>query len=367
MSIRVLHIISSLKLGGAQVCLKYLVENASEEIETFVYPLRYKDAKISVDCNLITFPYVNYSLRKFFAIIKICKKYDIDIIHAHLEKPILGSLLSTFFCDTRVIIHEHGPVFRKGWKYCIYRFLLRLLRNRASAVISVSNATTDLLTQKAKVDPSLIKVVHNAVDREIFKPDPGKRQQVREKLSVNQDDMVLGYVGRLNYVKGVDLLINAMPLLLKQCNHYYLVIVGEGDLHDFLKKLSEQLGVADHVRFLGFCDNVADIMNIFDIGVIPSRQEPFGIVALEFMSTKIPIVCSGVDGLAEFVKDRVTALVTKNNDPAEICTAVSELTNDANLRNKLIDSAYQYSEKFAVPNYVKSIEEIYREVLRQNS
>ena len=367
MSIRVLHIIGSLKLGGAQVCLKYLVENASKEIETFVYPLRCKDAKIPVDCDLITFPYVNYNPWKFFAILKICRKYHIDIIHAHLEKPILGSLLATFFCGARVIIHEHGPVFRKGWKYCIYRFLLRLLRKRASVFIAVSNAAADLLIQKVKVNPNLIKVVHNAVDRNIFGPDLRKRQRVREKLLVNQNDVVLGYVGRLNYVKGVDLLINAMPLLLKQYDHYYLVIVGQGDQHNSLKNLSEQLGVADHVRFLGFCDNVTDTMNAFDIGVIPSRQEPFGIVALEFMSTKIPIVCSGVDGLAEFVKDGVTTLVTQNNDPVEICTAVSNLINDANLRKKLIDSAYQYSEKFAVPNYVKAIEEIYKEVLGQNS
>ena len=72
-------------------------------------------------------------------------------------------------------------------------------------------------------------------------------------------------------------------------------------------------------------------------------------------------------GQAEFVKDGVTALVTKKNNPVEICTAVSNLTNDANLRKRLIDSAYQYSEKFAVPNYVKAIEEVYKEVLGQNS
>ena len=80
MTVKVLHIIGNLKLGGAQVCVKYLVENTTMvDVENFVYPLRGREIDITVDGNIIKYPYCNYDPRKFFAIFKLCKKYDIDI------------------------------------------------------------------------------------------------------------------------------------------------------------------------------------------------------------------------------------------------------------------------------------------------
>ena len=95
MSIRVLHIIGNLRSGGAQVCLKQIVENNdTQEIEHFIYPLRCKHMDIPIDGHIIKLPYPNYDPRKFYAIFSLCKKYDIDIIHAHLHKPIIGALLA---------------------------------------------------------------------------------------------------------------------------------------------------------------------------------------------------------------------------------------------------------------------------------
>lgn len=364
MAIRVLHIISSLGLGGAQVCVKYLVENATpDKVETFVYPLRSQEVDIPVNGNVIINKYKNYDLRKFFDILKICRNNDINIIHAHLEKPILGALLASFFCDVKVIVHEHGPVFRKGYRYTVYRALLRLLRNRVSSFIAVSNSTAKQLTTRVGVSPERISVINNAVDREKFTANPQKRIDIRKQLSIKDNDIVIGFLGRLSNVKGVDTVINAMPDLLKQNPDYLFLVLGQGPELDSLKSLAGKLNVIDRVKFLGFREDASEIMNSFDIGVVPSRQEPFGIVALEFMSMHIPLVSSAVDGLAELVIDRETAMVTEANNSKQISDCIDMLTKDKQLSDRITDAAYEFSSKFGIPQYIRAVEQVYENLM----
>jgi len=366
MPMKILHITGNMRLGGAQMVVKYLVEHADpDQVETFIYPLRPRPVDITIDGEVIDIPYRNYDPRKFWAILRLCRDFQIDIIHAHLHKPIIAALLAGFFRDVRVVVHEHGPIFRRGVQYGLYRWLLRLLRGRADAVIAVSAATADQLAQKAKIDRDRITVIYNAVDIDAFAPTRAARDQVRRQWGVSDDDIVLGFVGRLDYVKGTDLLIEALELLLQRSQRYFLVMVGEGPQRGALEDLAGRLGVAERVRFAGFCDNVPEIMQGFDIGVMPSRQEPFGMVALEFMSMKIPLVCSAVDGLAEFVTDEQTALAPPDNTPAEIARSVQRLVDDAELWKKLVDTAHQFSGGFGISQQVAAVEKLYAQMLGQ--
>ena len=360
MATRVLHIISSLKLGGAQVCVKYLVENAtSGKVEAFVYPLRCQEIDIPINGNVITNKYKNYDPRKFFDILKICRNNNIDIIHAHLEKPVLGGLLATFFCNAKIVVHEHGPVFRKSFRHTVYRTVLRLLRSRASAFIAVSKSAAKQLTARVGVPPEKICVINNAVDRIKFTADRQKRIDIRKQLSVKDSDIVIGYLGRLSSVKGVDTVIEAMPELLKRNSDYLFMVLGHGPEMNYLKVLARRLNIADRVKFLGFREDASDVMNSFDIGVVPSRQEPFGIVALEFMSMRIPLVSTGVDGLGEIVSDRETAMVAEVDNAKQIAACIDLLANDKHLSDSLANAAYEFSGKFGMPQYIQAVEEMY--------
>ena len=364
MPIKVLHVISSMGLGGAQVCVKYLVENAtSSKIETLVYPLRCQGIDIPINGNIMINKYKNYDPRKFFDILKLCRNNNIDIIHAHLEKPILGSLLATFFCNVKVIIHEHGPVFRKGYHYIVYRTFLRLLRNRASAFIAVSNSAAKQLTTRVGVSPEQICVINNAVDREKFTANRQKRIDIRKQLSIKDNDIVIGFLGRLSSVKGVDTVINAMPVLLKQNPDYLFIVLGHGPELNSLKTLARRLEIADRVKFLGFREDASEVMNLFDIGVVPSRQEPFGIVALEFMSMQIPLVSTGVDGLGELVSDRETAMVTEVDNAEQIAACIDLLTKDKQLSDRITSTAYEFSNKFGITQYIQAVEKVYENLM----
>jgi len=363
----VLHIIGSLRLGGAQVCLKQIVEhNEDPGIEHVIYPLRPEPVDIPIHGRIIHRPYVPYDPRKFLAILNICRDQHIDVIHAHLHKPILGALLATFFCNVKVIVHEHGPIFRRGIQYTFYRFMLRLLKSRASIFIANSQATADRLVKKSKIPKSKKHIIYNAIDIGVFQPNSERRKSVRRQFDLNEDDIVIGFVGRLHEVKGVDLLVRSIPLLLQKNPHVRLLLVGDGPLMSSLKSEVHRNETASHVCFAGFRENIHDIMNAFDIGCMPSRQEPFGIVALEMMCMKIPLVCSASEGLTEIITDNENALVPKTNTPADICECLLRLINDPTLRQSLAQRALRTAQRFDVSRLVAEVNSTYRTITQKD-
>lgn len=363
MAIRVLHVIDHLKRGGAQISVKNLIENINDEdIEVFFCVLRTDTAQISINAKLIGLEYRRWDPRAIWQIIKICRENRIDILHPHLQKAIISSLLASIFYKCVVVVHIRGGVFLKGMSFFLYRQLLRLLRKRASVFIANSNATVQRLVERIKISRDRIKLVYNPVDFSVFERQPGCREKMRERWGIKDEDIVLGYVGRLHVVKGVDLLIEALGMLLGRDKNYCLVLAGDGPERERLEGLAKRLGIDDRVKFLGMCEGIAGVMSGFDIGVVPSRHEPFGRVAVELMRMKVPIVSSGTDGLAELVHHEETGIVTRENTPEEIAAAIQRLADDKELHRQLMDNAYKFCERFNVNEHVRQIVRIYKDV-----
>jgi glycosyltransferase involved in cell wall biosynthesis len=289
----------------------------------------------------------------------LCKRHNIDILHAHLHKSVASCLLAGVFCKKPLIIHEHGEIFQKGLTYAIYRLLLRLLKSRAQLIIANSQAAARELLKKTQAHQDFVKVLYNAVDFRRFDLARISRADVRSRLGFSENDFVIGFVGRLHHVKGVDLLVEVLSLLLEKSRRYLLVFVGDGPCRQLLETMARSLDIETRVKFLNARDDVAALMAGFDVGVVPSRHESFGITAVEFMRMKVPVVCSGVEGLAELVTNQVTGLATQENTPAEIARCIERLVNDPDLRKTLAESAYDFSERFSITDHVKEIEKLY--------
>lgn len=360
MPIRVLHIIGNLRLGGAQMFVKQIVEhNDDPNIEHVVYPLRSQQIDIPIDGTVIKLPYPNYDPRKFFAIFSLCKQYKIDIIHAHLHKPIVAALLARYFMKIPVLVHEHGSIALQGFQYSLFRFMLRFLKHKAQLFIAVSNAAAHQLTDFSGVDPASIQVVYNAVDLNQFTPNPRLRQSIREELDISPDTVVIGFLGRLSYEKGPDILLDAFRLLLEKKPDCTLIFLGDGTMKQPLMSKSAELGIRKKVRFPGFKANVADYINAFDIAAITSRQDAFPLTPLEIMSMKIPLVSCTVYGLAEVIKSGQNALVPHENTPPEICASLLELIKDTTLRKSLTENASVSVQRFSISNMTTELNGVY--------
>ncbi len=363
MAVRILHLIGSLRFGGAQAVLRQIVECSDKNcFEHIVYPLRSANQQVALPCRIISNSYPNYDPRKFRDILRLCRQLHIDILHTHLHKDNLGGLLSTYFQKIPVIVHEHGGIFMPGVQYTAYRLGMRMMRSRAAAFIATSNATALHLTSAAGISPSRIRTIHNGVQLDVFSPKPEIRNTIRRQLNLSPQHVVVGFLGRLSIEKGPDILIDAAGMFLKTNPNLRLVIVGSGPLQNRLTQKADTLGIAKQVIFAGYQSNPADWLNAFDIGCIPSRSESFPLAALEMMSMKIPLLASCAGGLADILSDD-NAIILHQNTPQEIADKLPVLATNAEQRAKLGNDANRFAQAFGVSAFISKLETLYTQVL----
>ncbi len=366
MSIRILHVIGSMRLGGAQVCLKNLVDiDNSKNFTNFVYPLRPKGTRIEINCETIFLDYPNYDPRKFFAILNICKKYDIDIIHAHLDKPIILGILVKIFCKRKLIVHDHGALLRNDFKAQIYRWFLKLFKNIPDRYFIVSKVMQERLINSIGPEEERIELVYNPFNNKKFNPLKYDRDLQREKFNIAKTDVTIGFIGRLDFVKGFDIALDAFKKIYKENKNAKFIIAGEGCQKKLLDDIDSALN--GRILYLGYYDNTAEIMSVLDCALLPSRRESFGITAVELMAMSVPMICSGIDGLKEITEHKKTALIAENNNPDEYAFWFKELASNSHLRNQIRSNASKNVRKFYQENYINRVHEIYSDLLHDAS
>jgi glycosyltransferase involved in cell wall biosynthesis len=362
MSIRVLHVIDHLGYGGAPIAVKNIVENLDRNsVEAIVCALRTNPRALPIAAKLINLAHHKYNPFALVAIVRLCKEHKIDIIHAHLQKSVVSCLLAGYFCGAKIVIHEHGPIFRGGTGF-IYRLLLKALSSRAAAGIANSKATRAVLSRTASLDEASIFTVANFIDIARFDCTLHDRHKTRETLGMGADRMVVGFVGRLDSCKGADLLIDAAAILCPEDERYHFVIIGEGAQRQQLEAMVKRLGLGERVTFTGLCENPAEIMRAFDVAVVPSRREAFGIAAVEFMRMKVPVIASAVGGLIEVVQHEKTGILLDELSAGGIAEAVRRLMRESPLREKLINDAEVLSRKFDGREQLTQITDIYEKL-----
>ena len=180
--------------------------------------------------------------------------------------------------------------------------------NAADLIVTVSYAMKDELTRLG-FPKDRIQVSYNGVDPEKYDPatvTPEQIKKIRSRYGIKDDELMILFIGRLVGVKGVDKLIMAMSHILHKTPNARLVIVGLGDLQDYLGNLVKTMKMTEYVKFrFEFIPEEERILHYAacDVAVFPSHYEPFGIVVLEAMSMEKPVVvgAAGVSGMREIV------------------------------------------------------------------
>ena len=188
----------------------------------------------------------------------------------------------------------------------------------------------DTITSRVSVIPNALNMIKNL--------DTLPRQWQQEQ-GWSSATLIIGYVGRLARIKGVDILLQAIAKLNQNIN-CKLVIVGDGSEKEELISLAKDLDICHLVYFAGRIshDEVIQTMKGFDIAVVPSRDEGFGLSALEAMSSGIPVIASRVGALSEVVVDTVTGLLYKVEDSTELANKITLLLEDSDQRKRLGDA-----------------------------
>ncbi len=200
----------------------------------------------------------------------------------------------------------------------------------------------------------------NFIDLERFAPDRYDRNAVRASLGLTEDRFVVGFVGRLDRPKGADLLVEAAARLPRQERPWCFYLVGDGPQRGPLEARIRRLGLEGTVILAGLHENPAAVLRAFDVAVVPSRREAFGIAALEAMRMRVPVIVSPVGGLPELVRDGETGIVLPRLDAECIAEAIRRLASDEALRDRLARQAFEYAGRFDGGRAVEQVVEIYR-------
>jgi glycosyltransferase involved in cell wall biosynthesis len=163
----------------------------------------------------------------------------------------------------------------------------------------------------------------------------------RSKFALPEEKIVL-FVGRLVHEKGVHVLVNAVPKVLGKVNAKF-IIVGNGYMKEQLSNVVKNMGFAHKVMFTGFVDDetLKKLQKCADVSVVPSLFEPFGIVALEAMAARSPVVVSDTGGLSEIVEHDVTGVKVYADNPESLVWGITRILTDDGYANWLRNNAYK--------------------------
>ena len=291
-----------------------------------------------------------------------------DIIHAHdwLVAYAGRSVTKIFEIPLVTTIHatEHGR--NLGLHNRMQLEINEIEKNlalEADRVICCSQYMQDEITSLFGRPREDIVIIPNGVDPDIFLAIPEK-----PRFNISEEDKVIIFLGRLVPEKGVWYLLNSFPQVLAEVPQARLYIGGKGPLLAELKRLALKLGIEDKVVFTGFIyhEERNFIYHKARVAVFPSLYEPFGIVALEAMATRTPVIVGDVGGLADIVEDGVTGLKVNASNEVELVRAITRVLNDESLANNLCSNASDIIA--SVYNWeviARSTIRIYEQVLEQ--
>jgi len=255
-------------------------------------------------------------------LIKIMREQKIELIHSHTRiTQVMGSILSRFV-KRPFVSTCHG--FYK------LRFSRRLWPCWGDAVIAISPGVKEHLVKDFKVEVSKVFYISHGVNLERYQPvTPERRSACRREFDVKSGP-VIGVVARLEEVKGQDLMIKAMPEILKKIPAAKLFLIGKGKKESFLKKLTEEQGVQDNCFFYPVTQRTHEMLPLLDCVVQPSREEGLGLSILESQASGLPVVATKVGGIPSIIEHGKTGLLVEPLDTAGLAQAVSQiLTNKA--------------------------------------
>ncbi len=260
-------------------------------------------------------------LKASWSVFKYCQKEQFDVVISHRFKPLHMMLLINLCLKIPLcisIIHGFGD-----FKHPSRRFTLNRLWNNKWHFVGVSESVSNYLKRTLNRLHSNVHTINNCIDVNLLTNSLQSKQQSRQQLGLKDDAFVFGTIGRLVPLKGHINLIKAFEICLKQYPDSQLVIIGEGRDRQNLENYIADQNLKDHVLLAGHIDAASTRLKALDVFVLPSLNEGFGLVLLEAMAAKLPIIASNTGGIPH-VLGKLGRLISPIDSHQAIAAAMLE-------------------------------------------
>jgi glycosyltransferase involved in cell wall biosynthesis len=353
-----MHLTYDMRIGGTEMVIKSLIEGSDPQqfemsifcIEAPIGPwgieLQNSGIKIS---TVERKPSFDMSL--LFALRNHIKENKIDVIHCHQYTPWVYGVLAAFGTKTRVVFTEHGRFYpdSSSWKRKLINPWLCKITDH---IISISKATKQALVEFENIPEGRIEVVYNGISAPIVCPN--KVISLKHKLGIANNTTVLGTISRLDPIKNHLMMLDAFALVLKERSNMVLIIVGDGEESENIKRRISELGIIDKVIMPGYDPQPQHYLALMDIFLLSSLSEGTSMTLLEAMALSKPCVVTDAGGNREVVINNVTGKVTKNNDPIDFANNIL-LTLSSDVHQEFAKKALEvFQRKFHKNSMIKN-------------
>ena len=365
--LRVVQIVDSLKMGGAERMVTLLArEAAGREQNVSVLSLRDDlDPLLLADLEASGTPFFCMPTKRPFGPARVKKlgsflrEQKFDLVQTHLATANIVGVLAAFFAGAKVIgtLHSIDAGSRRNHPLK-YKLETQTLRYAANRVIAVGTSVAESQYRRLQRP---IDVVPNAV-RPLPDISYTDRCAIRKRLTGDAENPLLISVGRLSAPKGYDVLIQAFTVVRNMYQNARLLIAGAGTLEDELEQLIIRLGLEGSVHLLGRREDVPELLAASDVYVNASLWEGLPVSILEAMSAGLPIVATSVGDIPHIVPPDA-GIVVPPGDPAPLATAICKILQDPQAAMRMGKNAKQLAvTQYSPSAWIDRLLRIYDEV-----
>ena len=292
------------------------------------------------------------------------------IVDTHTAKAGAVGRIAAYFARVPIRIHTfHGHVFHSYFgklKTSFFIILERILSRLSTNIIVISPSQRVDIVKKYKIAPSeKVNMIRLGFDLERFLYLE-KNYQIKKELGLTQNDILIGFIGRLVPIKNPEMMLAVMVELLKHNQKIHLCIAGNGELRSALLHSIKANGIEKHVHFLDWRQDIETIYAGIDLLALTSLNEGSPLTIIEAMASQVPVVATCVGGVPDLIKNRETGLLCQLNNVEEMTLQITELLTDTALKEKVIKNAYQYvKHTYHYSRFIRDIESLYTTLLNR--
>ena len=377
--VRVLHVVGESRFGGAATIILGLGRVAQAEgwqVDVLTTDPIFQQAVRQHGMGLVNLDVIRREIRPLWdlgglvGLRKLLRREPYQIVHTHTSKGGFVGRLAARLAGVPVIVHTaHGFAFHERSplsRRLFYTTLERIASQWCDQIVSVSEFHRKWAIELGMCSPSKITAIPNGI------ADLGRNQEVglaklRQQVGGRLGDLLILSIARLAPDKGLEYLLEAAAMFPHTGRRFHIVIAGEGPARDRLEQHARILRVTDQVRFVGFRQDVGDLLAACDLVVLPSLREGLSISLLEAMAAGKPIIATSIGSNREVASQGDMALLVRPGDPLSLCERILQLAGDEALMARLGANARALYESCYTENrMLQSYRQLYFDLLGEN-
>lgn len=338
----------------------FITYSRPARLDFFSENLFYHEVAVS---NYPLFDYAPYEVALASKMVDVVRFEQLDILHVHYAIPhasaafMAKQILATFGINIPVVTTLHGTDITLVGRDVTYKPVVTFSINQSNGVTAVSEDLKKATYNHFNIVKD-IRVIPNFIDLKRFRLSP---KDHFKKAIAPMGERILVHTSNFRKVKRTNDVILVFKKIIEKIP-VKLLMVGDGPERVHCEQMSRNLGICEHIRFLGKQDAVEEILSVSDLFIMPSESESFGLAALEAMACKVPVISSNTGGLPELNVNGITGFMSNVGDIEDMATkAIYILDNDKRLnqfKENALNRAKEFDLSLILPYYVNYYKEV---------